>query len=170
MATKKTTTADGIKDELKANASKVWLAGLGALATAEVEGGKLFRGLVKKGEQYEKKGKVQIDRIREQVETLAGMAKNRAGAFAAEAKERAGDAWSKVEETVEEKAGAVEEVWDDKVHGVLRKVGVPSRNEIAALTRRVEELTRLVEKKAKPAARKKAAPRSKKSAAPRKTR
>ena len=70
MATKKTKT-DDLKDEIKANASKVWLAGLGALATAEEEGGKLFRGLVKKGEQYEKKGKSQLDRLKDQVETLA---------------------------------------------------------------------------------------------------
>jgi poly(hydroxyalkanoate) granule-associated protein len=154
MATKKTRTAEEIKDDIKANASKVWLAGLGALATAEEEGGKLFRGLVKKGEVYEKKGRTQFDRIKDQVETLAEKAKSRAGAFAEEAKERAGEAWAKVEETVEEKAGVVEERWDDKVRGVLGRVGVPSRNEIASLTRRVEELTRLVEKKAKPATKK----------------
>jgi poly(hydroxyalkanoate) granule-associated protein len=165
MATRKA-KAEEIKDEIKANASKVWLAGLGALATAEEEGGKLFRGLVKKGEQYEKKGKSQFEKLKDQVETLAGTVKSRAGAFAEEAKERAGDAWAKVEETVEAKAGEVEERWDDKVHGVLRRVGVPGRNEIASLTKRVEELTRLVEKKAKPPA-KKTAKRATKSAASR---
>ena len=33
---------------------------------------------------------------------------------------------------------------------MLRKIGGPSKNEIATLTRRVEELTLLVEKKLKP--------------------
>lgn len=165
MTTRKKSATDEIKSEIQANASKVWLAGLGALATAEEEGGKLFRGLVKKGEQYEKKGLSQIDKLRDQVEHLAGVARKRVGSFAEEAKERAEGAWSKVEETVEEKAEAVEERWDEKVHGVLRRVGVPSRGEIASLTRRVEELTRLVEKKAKPAPRKKATAKRKAPAA-----
>lgn len=136
MATRKQSPADEIKDEIKANAGKVWLAGLGALATAEEQGGKLFRNLVKKGEQYEKKGKSQFEKLKAKVETLADAAR-----------ERAEGAW----ERVEEKAEVVEERWDDKVVGALRKVGVPSRQEIASLTNRVEELTALVEKKLKPA-------------------
>ena len=75
MTTRKKSTAAEMKAEIKANASKVWLAGLGALATAEEEGGKLFRGLVKKGETYEKKGKAQLDALKEKVETLAGAAR-----------------------------------------------------------------------------------------------
>ena len=143
MATKSRTPAADLKDEVKANASKVWLAGLGALATAEEEGGKLFRGLVKKGEIYEKKGKAQFEKLRDRVETLADAAKVRAEG-----------AWERVGEKVGEKAGEVEERWDEKVHGVLRKIGVPSRNEIASLTDRVEKLTAMVEKKLKPSGRK----------------
>jgi len=120
---------------LKTSANKVWLAGLGALSTAEEEGGKLFKSLVKKGEAVESKGKAQLDKLREQVEDLA-----------ATAKDRAGDAWERVEDTL----SAVEERWDDKVVGALKRIGVPSKDEIAALTRRVEELTQLVEKKMKP--------------------
>jgi poly(hydroxyalkanoate) granule-associated protein len=154
MTTRKKSTADEMRSEIKANASKVWLAGLGALATAEEEGGKLFRGLVKKGETYEKKGKVQFDALKEKVETLAGAARERIGDLGETVKDRAEGAWEKVGEKVGETAGAVEERWDDKVHGVLRRIGVPSRNEIASLTRRVEELTAMVGRKAKPAARK----------------
>ncbi len=121
-----------IKDEIKANAGKVWLAGLGALATAEEQGGKLFRGLVKKGETYEKKGLAHLETMKSKVEGAAEAAKDRAG-----------EAWEKVGERVED----VEGLWDDRVVAVLRKIGVPSKNEIAALTRRVEELTVLVEKK-----------------------
>ena len=124
------------KDEIKQNAEKVWLAGLGALATAEEEGGKLLRGLMKKGESYEKKGLAQFDKLKAKVEGVAETAKDRAG-----------EAWGKVEGKVED----VEDRLDDRVASVLRKIGVPSKNEIATLTRRVEELTLLVEKKLKPA-------------------
>lgn len=133
MTTRKKSETD-IKEEIKANASKVWMAGLGALATAEEEGGKLFRGLVKKGETYEKKGLAHFEKMKSKVEGAAEAAKDRAG-----------EAWEKVGETVED----VEGRWDDRVVGVLRKIGVPSKNEIATLTRRVEELTALVEKKLK---------------------
>ncbi|MEO8198381.1 MAG: phasin family protein [Thermoanaerobaculia bacterium] len=134
MATKKQTEQD-FKEEIKQNAEKVWLAGLGALATAEEEGGKLFRGLMKKGESYEKKGLAQFDKLKAKVEGVAETAKDRAG-----------EAWGKVEDKVVD----VEDKLDDRVAVVLRKIGVPSKNEIATLTRRVEELTLLVEKKLKP--------------------
>ena len=135
MTTKKHMDPD-FKEEIKQNAEKVWLAGLGALATAEEEGGKLFRGLMKKGESYEKKGLAQFDKLKAKVEGAAETARDRAE-----------EAWGKVEDKVE----GVEDRLDDRVAGVLRKLGVPSKNEIATLTRRVEELTLLVEKKLKPA-------------------
>ncbi len=40
-------------EDLKTSFEKVWLAGLGALAQAEKQGGKLFKTLVKKGKKYE---------------------------------------------------------------------------------------------------------------------
>ena len=40
-------------EDLKTSLEKVWLAGLGALAQAEKQGGKLFKTLVKKGKKYE---------------------------------------------------------------------------------------------------------------------
>ena len=134
MTTKKQTDKD-FKEEIKANAEKVWMAGLGALATAEEEGGKLFRGLVKKGESFEKKGLAQFDKLKAKVEGVAETAR-----------ERAEEAWGKAEDKVED----VQDRMDDRVASVMRKLGVPSKNEIATLTRRVEELTLLVEKKLKP--------------------
>ncbi|MEO7794876.1 MAG: phasin family protein [Thermoanaerobaculia bacterium] len=135
MATKKQNEQD-LKEEIKQNAEKVWLAGLGALATAEEQGGKFFRSLMKKGEGYEKKGLAQFDKLKSKLEDAAEGAKDRAG-----------EAWGKVEEKVEDVEGRL----DDRVSQVLRKIGVPSKSEIATLTRRVEELTQLVEKKLKPA-------------------
>ncbi len=157
MTTKKQTDKD-FKEEIKANAEKVWMAGLGALATAEEEGGKLFRGLVKKGESFEKKGLAQLDKLKSKVEDVAETARDRAE-----------EAWGKAEDKVE----GVQDRLDDRVAGVLRKIGVPSKNEIATLTRRVEELTLLVEKKLKPTrpAKRAAAPKkaTRKATAKRKT-
>jgi polyhydroxyalkanoate synthesis regulator phasin len=63
---------------MKDTANKVWLAGLGAVAMAEEEGGKLFKDLVSKGKV------VRGDRPREaragaedKVETMAGVAKHK---------------------------------------------------------------------------------------------
>ena len=166
MATTRRKGSEDVKEEIKANANKVWLAGLGALATAEEEGGRLFRGLVRKGESYEKKGMAQIDSLKERVEELAGAARERFGDLRESVQDTAEGAWEKVGAAAE----GVEERWDEKVHGVLRKMGVPSRNEIAALTRRVEELTAMVGDKArravKPAAKKPTA-KAKKSTATR---
>jgi poly(hydroxyalkanoate) granule-associated protein len=111
---------------------KVWLAGLGAVARAEEEGGKLFKTLVARGEDFERRGRTQVDRLVSQVETGAGKARQSAST------------------TYERLEGRV----DDLVGGALRRAGIPGRDEIATLTRRVEELTRTVEglKTAKPAA------------------
>ncbi len=40
-------------EDLKTSLETVWLAGLGALAQAEKQGGKLFKTLVKQGKKYE---------------------------------------------------------------------------------------------------------------------
>lgn len=156
MTSKKQMDQD-FKEEIKQNAEKVWLAGLGALATAEEEGGKLFRGLMKKGESYEKKGLAQFDKLKAKVEGVAETAKDRAG-----------EAWGRVEDKVED----VEDKLDDRVAVVLRKLGVPSKNEISTLTRRVEELTLLVEKKLKPTrkAAKRATPATRKTTTARRKR
>ena len=103
---------------------KVWLAGLGALATAEQEGSKLFNSLVEKGETYGSKGKDQINDLREKV-----------GEATSKAREKAGESWDQVSERL-----------DDVMSGVLGRLGVPNREEIATLTKRVEELTKVVEK------------------------
>ena len=108
------------KRELRESAEKVWLAGLGALATAEEEGGKAFKNLVSKGERYQKSFKKPVGDARKKVE---GTVK--------EVRGRAGKTWRKVENA-----------FDHQVTMTLHRLGVPTRGEIADLTRRVETLTR----------------------------
>ena len=106
-------------DVVKQPVEKIWLAGLGALALTEEEGGRLFKSLVKKGQGFEKDMKPRID-------------------DAIEATRKApGNAITRIEEGV-----------NGTVAGVLRRIGVPSRKEINSLTRRVEGLATVLEKKA----------------------
>ena len=67
-------------------AHKIWLAGLGALASAEEEGGKLFERLVRRGRAYRGDAGETLDDAGERVrETVAGV------------RGRAGETWKRVE-------------------------------------------------------------------------
>ena len=106
-------------DEIKTSAHKIWLAGLGAVAMAE-EGEKLFKSLVDRGEGLEKSGLEQVDQLKDKVTDATAKGK---------------DALGKVGST-----------FDDAVGNALTRLGVPTRDEIATLTKRVEELTASVER------------------------
>jgi poly(hydroxyalkanoate) granule-associated protein len=127
MSDKKKTHAKhptGARQELRDSAEKIWLAGLGALAVAEQEGSKLFRNLVKKGEELEARGKEQVEKLRVDVDDQVDKVRTRAG-----------QTWDRLEETV-----------DEKIASALHRLGVPSKDEIHRLTRRVEELNASVER------------------------
>lgn len=112
-----------LQDELKDSAHKIWLAGLGALAAAEEEGTKVFNRLVDRGRDVETRGKGdfkdQVDRAKVKVD----------------------EAKTKVSEAVESWSGKL----DDAVTSALHRLGVPTREEIRTLTKRVEELNAKVE-------------------------
>ncbi len=101
-----------IQDEVKDSAHRIWLAGLGALATAEEEGSKLFARLVERGKGFEADGKENF----------------------AKAKKKAEKVYEDVTETV-----------DDKITAALHRLGVPTRDEIKRLTKKVEDLTAKIE-------------------------
>jgi poly(hydroxyalkanoate) granule-associated protein len=113
-----------MQEEALDSAHKIWLAGLGALRVAEEEGSKLFRNLVEKGEELQERSKDQLSGVRDTVRKAAGRAR-----------EEAGEAWGKVGSTV-----------DEQVSEALRRLGVPTRDEIAGLSRQVEQLTLAVER------------------------
>lgn len=124
--TTKTTTETGerrLQDELRESAHKIWLAGLGALAAAEEEGGKLFSRLVERGRDMESKGKENVKEGAEKVREGAEKVRERAGSAL-------GDAGRAV---------------DDALTSALHRFGVPTREEIQTLTQRVEELNAKVE-------------------------
>jgi len=144
MTTRKTTARKAgrkkapkdFEARVKDSAQRIWLAGLGAFALAEEEGGKLFKSLVSKGESFEDKGRDQFEKARDRFESLAEVARDKASEVAGGVRERAGTAWDRVGGNV-----------DEAVASALHKVGVPTREEIHRLTRRIEHLTTLVETK-----------------------
>ena len=108
---------------VKESAQQIWLAGMGAFNRAQAEGGKLFESLVRDGLSLEQTARkftgARADMVRDAVEGSVG-----------QARERAADTWDKLEK-----------VFEDRVQRALVKLGVPGRDDLNALTHRVERLT-----------------------------
>ena len=133
MVTKKKTTT---QLDIRESAHKVWLAALGAVSVAEDESSKFFTSLVDKGSEIVARGKARIDKA---TDSVTGKVKD--------AKELAGDTFVRLGKNM-----------DEQVAETLGRLGVPTRDEIQTLTKRVEELNRKMDRlKATP----KAAPRKK---------
>jgi poly(hydroxyalkanoate) granule-associated protein len=128
-----------MQKELKDSAYKIWLAGLGALAVAGEEGKTLFHTLVEKGEEFEEKSRVRVDKVRGKVSGKVS-----------DARSNVGQLWDNIQKG-----------FDAQVTSALHRLGVPTRSEISTLTKRVEELTKSIEKTKKQAA----PPRPKKATA-----
>lgn len=139
------------QDDISTSARQIWLAGLGALATGQETGNKVFKDLVKKGAAIEDAGREQIEKVKGTASGAAVMAESY---------------W----ETFEKK-------FDEKMSAAIHAFGVPTKSEIEALTKKVEDLTKTIEalqkKQAaparKPAARKTASSTAKKSTTTRKS-
>jgi poly(hydroxyalkanoate) granule-associated protein len=117
--TTETGTEKNVQEELKESVHRIWLAGLGALATAEEEGGKIFSRLVERGRDVESKGKVEVDKMKSDAERFKAKA------------ESAFETWG--------------DRFDEKLTATLRRLGVPTREEIRNLTHKVEELNAKIE-------------------------
>ena len=106
-----------------ANADHEGRGGVGAFGRAQAEGGKLFEGLVKEGLNFEQTARKlagnRADVVRDAVESRVG-----------QARERASDTWDRLEK-----------VFEDRVQRALVKLGVPGREDVAALSQRVDALT-----------------------------
>ena len=112
--------AKEIQHEIAENAHQIWLAGLGAVATAQEEGGKLFKNLVEKGQNFETVGKDQVEKAKGAVSGVKVVAESY---------------WETFERTL-----------DDKVTTVIHRIGVPTKDEIDTLTAKVESLTDAIDK------------------------
>jgi len=121
--------------DVRESAHKIWLAGLGALAVTEEEGSKLFKNLVQQGERFEAENKAKLKDAKKNADEAGARAKKLAEETADRARRAAEGAWEQI-------GGA----FDDKLAKAMHRIGVPTREEINALSRRIEELTRAVER------------------------
>ena len=115
-------STEGLQRSIMDSAQQIWLAGMGAFGRAQEEGTKLFESLVKEGSSLEHKTRKlatgKVDAVRDAVE-------NRVGAV----KERAADTWDRLEK-----------VFEDRVQRALTRLGVPGREDLQDLIKRVDDL------------------------------
>ncbi|MCM8614010.1 phasin family protein [Accumulibacter sp.] len=122
---------------VKESAQQIWLAGLGAFAKAQEEGGKVFEALVKEGESIQSRTRKMTD---ERIAQVAG---------------KAAGTWDRLEQ-----------VFEDRVARALGSLGVPSKQDIERLSRRVVELSAAVQALTEGKAAPKAAARAARPTAP----
>lgn len=121
-----------LQEGVRENAHRAWLAGLGTVSWVEEEskdlledGKKLFDGLIDRGKEFETRGKKEIRKARQEAEKEVQGVRGR------------------VEKGFDEFSGRM----DKQMTTVLHRMGIPTRDEIQTLTRRVEELSRRLEGK-----------------------
>lgn len=109
-------------EQLRASAQQIWLAGVGAFARAQEEGGKLFDALVREGAALQGKPADAGDRIAQAASRMADMASQ----FSAKAGDR------------------LEGMFDKRVAKAVDNLGMASAEDVERLAARVEELERTV--------------------------
>lgn len=102
---------------LRESAQHIWMAGLSAFAKAQSGGNKVFEALMKEGEALQSRTR---QAARDQVDDMA---------------EKASGTWDKLEQ-----------VFETRVARALHTLGVPTHEDIDQLSRRVAELTALVDR------------------------
>jgi poly(hydroxyalkanoate) granule-associated protein len=113
---------ESLQDELTERGRDVWLAGLGALATVEEEGTKLFNRLVDRGQEFEEERRDELEEATEKV------------------REQSDEALSQLEEAGEETQSMLTET----VNSALERFGVPTRKEVDDLADKVDHLSEQV--------------------------
>lgn len=96
-------------------AHQIWLAGMGAFARTTQEGTKMFANLVEEGQK------------------LQSQSKSAATDAVSNVVDRAGENWERVEG-----------IFEDRVQRVLERMGVPTSDDIDALSKRVDKLSEAV--------------------------
>lgn len=112
---------------VKDSAQQIWLAGLGAFAKAQQEGGKVFEALVQEGLSVQRKTQaVAEERIADATNRMTGMANDITS--------KATGQWDKLET-----------IFEERVSRTLNKLGVPTAQDVELLIARIDELNRNVQ-------------------------
>ena len=120
---KKTDNADFV-NTVRESAQQIWLAGLGAFAKAQAEGGKVFENLVQEGTHIQRKTQAAAE------EKLGDV-----GARMSDMSAKAGQQWDKLES-----------IFEDRTARALSRLGVPSAKQVDALEARIDALVTQVTK------------------------
>ena len=109
---------------VKDSAQQIWLAGLGAFAKAQEEGTKVFDALVKEGLSIQRKTQVVAEeKITEATSRMTHMATGISS--------KAAGQWDKLES-----------IFEERVAKALGKLGVPTAKDLAALSARLDALSK----------------------------
>ncbi|MCD6674975.1 MAG: phasin family protein [Burkholderiaceae bacterium] len=112
---------------IRDSAQQIWLAGLGAFAKAQGEGGKVFDTLVKEGLNLQR-------RTRAATEERIGSVGEKMTRAAGDLSKQATQSWDRLEQ-----------VFEDRVSRALTRLGVPTSREIGDLVARVDALSEAVQ-------------------------
>lgn len=113
-------------EKVQESAQQIWLAGLGAFAKAQAEGGKVFEALVRDGLSLQRQTQATAEeKIAEATERLSSLA----GGLTAGLPAPPSQPWDRL--------GTI---FEDRVAKAMAKLGVPSQAEWAQLTARLEAL------------------------------
>lgn len=124
-----------------------FMAGLGALSDAQKKGAKTFDALVKEGEKFRKKTTSKTETLIDDVQDAI--------------RDMADDAQSKATGLIDQVRGKsrldkLQGAFDARVADTMDRLNVPSKNDIDAINTKLNKIIRLLNEKAKPAAKKKA--------------
>ena len=125
--TEKTQNTAQSGESLTGKAREVWLAGLGALASVEEEGNKVFSRLVEKGTAFEERGKKKFN------ETYSEVSKT----------------YGELESKLKSRFNKAEGELDENLQELVHKMGVPTQEEIGELNSQVEKLIKKVDELSK---------------------
>ena len=123
-----------------ASTHPIWLAGLGAMAKAQEQGSKAIEALVNDGLAFQRKSQAEAQqRLHEATERLTHMA-------------------SDFGQQTSVRVDRLEHLFEDRVAKALQRLGIPSLQDLQALTERVSQLEAQLAKASPSAPRKAAAP------------
>jgi poly(hydroxyalkanoate) granule-associated protein len=128
----------GLAQTVKDSAQQIWLAGMGAFSKAQAEGTNAFEKLIKEGISLQRK-------TQSAAEERIGAVTEKMTSMASEVGARANAHWDKLESIFEQRTATA-----------LGRLGVPTAKDVAALTKRVDQLATAVAKLSKSAPAKKA--------------
>ena len=133
----KSSSGSGLLDSqlaqtIKDSAQQIWLAGLGAFAKAQGEGGKVFDTLIKEGTSLHRK-----------TQSAAG---EKIGDMASKVTAMAGEVGQKVGQTANAQWDKLETIFEERTARALRSLGVPTAKDLAALSARVDALAKAADK------------------------